>query len=417
MSKRHYRIIILGDSLASRIAAVLMAKQGMRVLSCHAPGPPLSNWLFSSLHLEQILERLGGRSCFVPAVPFQVLTSTNRIEFNGSATLDEELRREFPQSFSAVQDFLHQLAQTGERLEKFLMAQSPFPLIGSAPRLRCILRGLRHGLSLGTLSRSLRDRLESISEPEARYFLETLFTGLAFAPAQDLTFGECSLLWASAVRGRHVSLSGLEALLHHRYEQFHGETLDLGQVKKIDSQGRKLSGLLLKNGTRCGGDSFLLGGREPLPHLPLDLPLPEQKAGSVYETTPLKGATSPLLASRIILGGDPPLRLAFRTRENKRICTVEVCPGSAPPSEDQIHRRLKEIIPFGDFKLHRLGDKRPAAISEQRKRLFFSGSRPLPLGGNLLLGDAASALPTLGMTGAPMVGFTCANYFNPPRRK
>ncbi len=96
MSQRHYQVIIIGDSLAARLAGVLLGRHGVRVLAFQKNSLPTGPWFPSSLLLDRILDSLGGRTCYTAPMPFQVIGRRSRVEINGASPLEEEFRREFP---------------------------------------------------------------------------------------------------------------------------------------------------------------------------------------------------------------------------------------------------------------------------------------------------------------------------------
>ncbi len=123
---QHYDVIVLGEGLAARIAALLLARGGCRVLAFRNPTTPSAvtpAWFFPSLFLERLLENLGGRSCYTPVAPFQVLTSKTRLEFLGRESMEGELQREFPCENGGISAVLGLLQKLGSRLEEDPLAK------------------------------------------------------------------------------------------------------------------------------------------------------------------------------------------------------------------------------------------------------------------------------------------------------
>ena len=98
----HYDVIIIGDSLAARVAAVQLARSGCRVLALEEGLAISPAWFTSSLHLEKLLEQLSGRSCLTPPPSFQVITPTARVDLASRRPLDEVLLREFPEDYATL---------------------------------------------------------------------------------------------------------------------------------------------------------------------------------------------------------------------------------------------------------------------------------------------------------------------------
>ncbi len=408
MVQRHFDVIILGDGLAARIAGVLLARGGCRVLTLQEGHPTSPAWFLSCLHLERLLDLLGGRSCLAPPIPFQVITGESRLDLNSGPSLEEELRREFPSAAGATLSLLGNLQALGEGLEEALW-RTGLPLSGYGGKLRFALRRIASfgALRAGAPLLGLLDRLP-LGEP--RDVLAALFAGLALSPAEELTTGEAALLWASAVRLRGVSPSGLDALLRHRYEQFHGEGEDLAALKELTAEKRRLAGISLKNGGHCSASYFLIGSDAVRGLLPSGLlqPSPGRQGMGRYITTDLQGRLSPLLARRVILGDGPPLRLSFGSRGSEVLGAIDL---PAPVPERDVHQRLSRLIPFADFALTPSEGPlpRPEVTAAPLRHGILGPPLPSRAGRNALLCHGASLLPTLGSTGEVLTGVAAGN--------
>jgi hypothetical protein len=415
-SKRHYDAIILGGSLSARIAATLLAKEGCRVLTFREPSDPCPRWLYSSLHLDRLLKSLGGRACVISPMPFQVLTTETRLSFHGPDTLEEELRREFPASCDRVHSLLQKLQTLGEHLEKILWESGGLPLPGVSNRLRFALKRLQGKLAPSTLIQPLRKLMIGLEEDPAWQAIAALFSGLSLTPLDKLSAAEGALLWNNACRTNGVSLSGLEELLHHRYQQFHGEWEELTNLGALEYEFKRLTGIALKKGGKCTAGYFLVGSPATRIFLPKSLNGAISSPPPIlqYITSPLNGMVSPLLAPGVILGGDPPLRLQFTAAENGTFCTLDCAAANVGTSEKDIRRRLAPVLPFATFQLEGpfttepFQDQKPGFTSS--RKMFLGASNPLKLKGNVLLCYAAGILPSLGTTGEVLVGITVAKY-------
>lgn len=409
MSQRHYQVIILGDSLASRLAGVLLSKRGVRVLSLQSNGLGGGLWFQPSLLLERILDHLGGRSCYTTPLPLQIITAQSRLELHGPYPLEEELRREFPADHERVSLLLQQLAQIADRLEDRLWQIGSLPLYGLASRLR--YRWQRSGAR--GLDRPLLSLFGDFAGTPAGETLTALFAGLAQAPIEGLTVGEGALLWGGAIQGRSVSPSGLDTLLRHRFEQFNGESENLGAVQALSVQGGRLTDVVLKSGARCSAERFVIDAPEVWPLLPEEWRqgLPASAAPAVYTATLPEARLSPLLAPRLLLGGVPPLRLSLVLREGVVQCSIKA-PRLADrpiPSPESVASRLTGLFPFAGLEpqLQHPGTPPP----QRRARAPFPGAAlPLKLRSNLLLGHSPAVFPTLGTIGEVLTGLSSANY-------
>ncbi|MFO7983613.1 MAG: hypothetical protein R6V08_09200, partial [Desulfuromonadales bacterium] len=324
MFQHNYDVIIIGESLASRFAAVRLAHQGYRILTFRDEQSALPNWLFSSLHLESLLDTLDGRSCYTSARPFQVFTPRVRIEFSGQMPLKEELRRELPTGHGQVRQVLETLATGGERLED-LLRKNGRALLTPLGRGFLNLRRTIHRVGLGPLNRPLKPYLdEHVTDRDGLTALETLFSGLSLTAASDLTVAEAALLWHCSIRPSGISPSGLDDLLQHRYEQHHGKTEKLDAVKTIVSGKKGISGIALKRGGGCAASCYLFAGEGALGMLP-DQKRPPEKRGILQKiASPLNDQLSPLLANRVIVSGEPPMRLALGRRNGEITCSIEL---------------------------------------------------------------------------------------------
>jgi hypothetical protein len=416
VASHHYQVIILGDCLASRIAGVILAKRGCRILTLQGKRPTEHPWFQSSFHLEQLLESLGGRACFIPPTPFQVLTEDCRFEINGSSPLEEELRREFPARHKEMLTVLARLDSLGKDLEKVLWRCGGLPFFGAGSRLKFTTRRLFSGLVGKGMMRPLSEVLLPFADDPSGVALNALFAGLAMTPPEALTVAEGALLWSNATSTRNISPSGLDDLLGHRYEQFHGEIGDLAQVQSLDFKGNNLHSATLHNGARCSADHFILGSPEALPLLPEKLrnKVSGPPRGWAQFTAALDDTlVSSHLAPRVILAGSPPLRLTLTARENQIQCSIGV-PWQSDTTDEtkvgEIVRRLSlQLFPFARFDLQAV-QPLPAGKTGAQKRgtRFLGASNGMRLRGNLLLCHGPGILPSLAATGEVLAGFSAA---------
>jgi len=405
MFQHSYDVIIIGESLASRVAAVRLAKQGYRILTFRNEHSALPNWLFSSLQLESLLETLDGRSCYTSADPFQVFTPRVRIEFNGRMPLKEELRRELPASHGQVRQVLENLTTGGERLEE-LLRKNARALLTPVGRGILNLRRTIHRIGLGPLNRPLKPYLEEhVPDQDGLTALGTLFSGMSLTAASELTIAEAALLWHCSTRPSGISPSGLDDLLQHRYDQFHGNTEKLDAVKNIICEKNGISGIALKRGGGCAASCYLFSDERALGMLS-DPNRRSEKHGILQRVAaPLNDQLSPLLAKRVIVSGDPPMRLALGRRNGEIACSIEL--NSNPPHagdpDDRLRRRLTDVFPFAEYVLEETTATDPPRVNSRSSRLLGLTQTPR-LSRNSWLCSGAMLLPSLGSCGETLVG-------------
>lgn len=421
MANNHYDVIILGESLASRIAAVLLAKAGRRVLFAGLPATAsCPAWIPASLHLQRLLELLGNSSCLVSAPPFQVLSGQVRLTLHGISALHDELRREFPADSIRVQQLLRELDSTGTRLETALLESEGLPLTGWASRWQFMRKRLLKGLTWGRLARPLANKLKGGNSAQTVQALSTLFSGLALRPIEHLSVAEGALLWRGFGNNQGISARDLNVLLTHHFELFHGEQVSLADLKSVQATDRRLREAVFMNGRRCTAEVFLLGSRDANRLLPGEFRADETVDHPLLaiEARIADGTISPLLAQVVILAGSPPLRLTLLPDSAGSRCRVH-CQATGPASDTsgaaQLEGRLSELFPFATlcFEPRAAIQSGPAAVSEDRSRrqkTFPGATSSLIAGEHLLYCCGEQVLPGLGATGEIMVGVSVVNH-------
>lgn len=412
MSSRRFDIAFLGTSLAARMAAPLLAKQGKSVLLL-ADRQPGDAWHHSSLHLEKLLGTLGGRDCFASYRPLQVLSARARVTIQPELPLGGELQREFGADGSAVQRLLNDLEHLGAGLEELFWQQGGLPLQNLAGKLRWRWQCQRGKLPAGRLSAPLAPRLDSVSPP-AREWLYDLFQGLSLQPVRQLRVADGALLWHHARRPEGIAPREFDLLLGKRFEQFHGVTLPLATVSTLSGNGRDWRCELAGGGHLLAG-TLVLGHAHAATASGIALPpiLAPQPAASLL-TSDLDGQLSPLLAPRVIIGGALPLRMTIDPAGHELRGRL-ACPGSAETSA--VRAQLAPVLPFARYQL----DADPAQTPEppsarQNPALFDLFSLPLSLGNRLFCADESTLLPHLGTPGAALLAWSLVNRLHPASR-
>ncbi len=410
----HYDVAFLGDSLASLLSAALLVKRGCRVLMIHNTRELPIRWLTSSLLLERMLDLLDGRACCTTPAPFQVITRHQRIDCNGKSSLADELRRELPVEHREVATFLDDMLSLGEQLEDLLWEHRGLPSGRLGNRFRFRRNCFRADIPGRVFRQTLRDRLSDFGEPGARKFLTSLFCGFSFAPSNRLTLAECALIWSGLGRKGGIVKSGLEELLWHRYKQFHGAEEQLHRLARVRT-GKDGSGKFLFDDERVAtADRLVFADRETVPLCEgLSAP-PTGRLVHGYVSANIKNRISPLLTRRVIVDGNPPLRLQIEETGNAAFCRVEnaAIGERGLASTEQIEKRLTPVFPFVDLNLvaqnmenaadvDLRSDARPALMSAHERVVFDHGKRYLCSG--------SSVIPELGTVGEVIVALTTTN--------
>lgn len=396
MQPKHYDVIILGNSLASLLAGALLAKGGCRVLTFEEPAAPPPAWLFSSLHLERILERLDGASCLVPPSPFQVVTRESRLTL-APGEIADELRRELPAAHDAAIRRFDDLRQLGGRLEETLMASDGLPLTGLGSRLRFLRGRWRRGIGRSALDRPVAAALDLLPNREAHTVGTALFEGLSLTSCAHLPTWAAALLWSGAARDRGVDTAALGQFLRERYRQFHGRTELLDRLHALEGDGK----VTLKGGSHCRADHILIGSPAGSRLAGILHPIPSPMT---FSAGPLDEPLPPLLEARVIAAGALPMRMTFQTEPKGVTCRVECGDGSGDDAVAQVQASLAAIHPFSGL---RLQPERPGTPAPTPGR--FPGRRTLVHTGRLL--DCHDGvLPALGATGGALTALTVASH-------
>ena len=405
MSIKHYDIAIIGGSLAARIAAALLAKQGSKVFFLRHREATASAWSHSSLFLEKLLGTLGGMSCFMEHKPIQVLSRKARVTLSRDIPLDRELSREFGPDGPAVTRWLEQLATQGDRLEDLLWENGglPWPSLKTSARFK--LLSLRRKINWSELDAPLATSLEQLPQAAVTFVID-LLQGLALKKIHELSLAQAALLWTQVMRPEILKEPDFSQLLSKRFDQFHGLRASLEDLVRLDYRDSRWTGGQLKDGGQFTADNFLLGDTRWSGYFApgQTITLPEANNLSRHATGPLTGQLSPLLASRVICGGDLPLRLAIDTAEDELQGQI-VSPGAA--QEDDLRRQLEPALPFARYKLSEEVEppgRQPAAETARQPQSLTR--LPLRIGSNLYCADNNALLAEMGPAGAALLGWT-----------
>ena len=424
MSSKHYDIVIIGGSVAARIAAALLAKQGNRVLflrNREAKTPAwfhsslfLRNreanapaWFHSSLFLEKLLGVLGGRACFVVQQPIQVISEKARVTLSSDVQLEDELSREFGDDGKDVNQWLEELHLQGIKLEEFFWESGglPWPSLKAKGHLK--LLSLKRRINWSELEVPISQSIERFNG-SAKSFLTDLLQGLSSTRITQLSYSRAAMLWAQTLRPENLKEPDFSEMLNKRFEQFHGAKGQIDDLKSLDYNGSKWTGGQFKSGGSFTADSFLLGDKQWLDFFsPLErskLPLPEPP--SVYRTSNLAGQLSPLLASRVICGGELPMRMAIEEHEEELRGLVV---SDARSSESQVRLQMEGILPFAKYSISEDSLPLEAKTNNKTDRAIKPlASLPIRIDKNLYCADRTVLLPEMGAAGAALLGWTLA---------
>lgn len=407
MSSKHYDIVIIGGSLAARIAAALLAKQGSKVLFLRNREAKAPAWFHSSLFLEKLLGVLGGRSCFVAQQPIQVISEKARVTLSSDIALEGELAREFGDAGRPVSLWLEELRNQGIKLEEFLWENSGLPWPSLKTRGRLKLLSLKRRMNWQELeipvSRSI-DRLPVTT----RSFLTDLLQGLSATQTSKLSYARAAMLWAQALRPENLKEPDFSDMLNKRFEQFHGAKGQIDDLESIDYNGSTWVGGKFKSGGYFTTDNFLLGDKRWLDRFaPLDKnSLPQPETPAVYRTSNLAGQLSPLLATRLISGGALPMRMAIEEHEEELQGLIF---SNHEATESLIRQQMEMILPFAKYRMEEIGSSSTTteSINPEGQVQSLTGLT-LRIGKNLYCADRTLILPEMGAAGAALLGWTLA---------
>jgi len=415
MSSKNYDIAIIGGSLSARIAAALLAKQGSKVLFLRYQEAKASDWFHSSLFLEKLLGNLGGRSCFVAQQPIQVLSSKARVTLNNDIPLDNELNREFGLDGPAVLKWLEELRVKGAQLENLLWENGGLPWSSLKSTATFKLLSMRHKINWSEHEAPITNSMNRLPQ-DALEFVKDLLQGLALTRVSGMSHAQAALLWSQATRPENLKEPDFSTLLSKRFDQFHGLKVDLEDLEGIDFNRSRWTGGRLKGGGQFTATTFLLGDTRWVdrfnPGKVTALPLPHVLAKQ--NTSTLTGQLSSLLASRVICGGEMPLRLAI-VEDEKILCGHILSADEMP--EEQLRKQLEAALPFAQYELSAAEDKfssqQKPATENQRLKLT---NLPMRIGSNLYCADSNALLPEMGASGAALLGWTLAENLASKRK-
>ncbi len=423
MSSKQYDIAIIGGSLAASITAALFAKQGSKVLFLRNRETEAPAWFHSSIFLEKLLGVLGGRSCFIAQRPIQVISEKSRVTICNDIPIDDELEREFGASGPVVSQWLSELHLKGVQLEELFWENGglPWPAFKDAARFKLLC--MRRRVNLKELEQPVTQKLDQIPA-SAKLFITDLLQGLSLLKISELSYARAAMLWAQALWPENLNEPDFSLMLSKRFEQFHGSKMKLDDLEALDFDGSRWTGGHFKSGGRFTAKTFLLGdnrsinlfsaGKTTLAQ-PLQSPVTRRSSD-------LRGQLSSLLETRIICGGDLPMRLAIEEHDHELHGEHELqgLVLSAPEAtETGIHQQLEPVLPFAKY---HLSDASPPDLANTQltegtrvtdATRAIEGAQPMQLtklpvhiGTNLYCADRTTMFPEMGAAGAALLAWT-----------
>ncbi|NJC87545.1 MAG: hypothetical protein FIB02_03290 [Desulfuromonas sp.] len=409
MNPTHFDIAVVGDSLAGRMAAALLAKHGKRslLLSTAMHRDP---WQHSSLFTERLLLALGARDALGSFQPFQVLSSRARVTIHPDFPLTAELSREFGSAAPRIEALLDGFERNGTFLEELLWKHGGLPSGGMRDTLAWRWLCLRYKLPLAQLTRPLAECLHGLPETATEWLCD-LFQGLSLQPLAALTVADGALLWAHACRPAGVTGDELNELLHKRFEQFHGTEIQIETLNKLEHGHGGWIGSLA-GGRHFQAGQLILGDLGQT--LPGHAPQPPHRTlppAVHFETSNIDGQLSSLLEKRVIAGGPLPIRMATVSTPKGLIGEIG---SNAAAEEPGVRRQLEPILPFASYSLDSQTTSRGASAARERTDAEASLFKcPLRLGIHLWAADETQLLPQLGSGGAALLAWTLARHLDP----
>jgi hypothetical protein len=396
-------IIILGSSLGARLSAVLIARQGQKVLHLCPPGDPPLCWEYAPPLLVRFLDLLDARTCLRPARPQAILTEKTRLELHGVVDLRDQLQREFAGQSDAIFRFLNGLTQTAQKLTDLFWNLEGVPT-SFGQRILFPARLLRQGLSGARLKRSVAEVTASQLDTEVNAWLETCISGHTMIPFAQLSYAELALAWTEVSSPQEISISAFNDLLVNRFRDAGGRYLQIEPDAVLELLPGAKPGIAL-SGQQFLAEQILIGAGLPsnLTHLASLSGGYERK----FELKFWKGTPSQIFPERIVssIGANNPLRIRLGSNQGFLSAVVSMPFSGQPAGAEQVLPRVEALFPFCKLQL---ADQYPGCQSPHPSG--FPGRRQ-----DFQLSDkhywnvsGASVFPTLLNTGECLAGMSLA---------
>ncbi|GAB4184842.1 MAG: hypothetical protein Kow00100_25070 [Geothermobacteraceae bacterium] len=399
MKGQHYDLALVGDAPGGRIAAILAARAGLRVLHLTGFGWPSELFWFSSPLCEHLLDRIDARTCLIPALPVQFRRDELCIQFHGETTLRDELRRELPERASALEKSIETFAEHGRQLQQLVMDRQLAPTVGPVSRLRWKIACLGRGLPTRSWQ-SFDSRLKSVGLDEVGSgLLADLAATVCLREPNILDTNTAALALSQLLDGHQVAPTVLEGLLSRRLMDAGADSRSAFDLTAIHSERQGFR--ICFGETVARAESVALAGApgwiiDGLPASDLQYPRP-----ALWHLAGLTDGISRILAPRILLAGTAgPIQVVIGRDENET--RVRLRTGFGLSETVELRSQTDILFPFVDY----------TPVLRETALPFLPNAGPLGLQGrNVLRGGVRVAAghllyPGLGMTGEALAALS-----------
>jgi len=263
---------------------------------------------------------------------------------------------------------------------------------------------MRKRVNLSLLEQPVKDQL-SVFAASPRRFLTDMLQGLSLTPVGNLSTARAAILWAQAQRPENVRGAEFSQTLEKRFDQFHGAKAPLKGLKPFEFDGSRWTGGQLVSGGRFSADNFLIGDQRLAALFaagePIQVPCVPVRAA--WQTGNLAGQLSVLLGTRVICGGQLPLRLAIEQANEQLHGLVH---STEDATDEEIRRQLEPVLPFAKYQLEALGREQRSTPLEKGQETMLLTGLPVRAGRNLYWADNTVLLPEMDGAGAALLAWT-----------
>lgn len=405
MQGQHYDLALLGDAPGGRIAAILAARAGLRVLHLTGFGWPGELLWCSSELFENLLDSINGRSCLIPALPIQFRSDSLCVQLHGETTLADELHRELPDSAAVIQGAVRGLMDRGQQLQRLIADKRLVPghHIGAwaSWTLGCLGRGLslKGGKSLvGNLKSALPD------EP-AKAFVADLLSCTCLREVAGMDLDTAALTCAQLFDPHQVAPAVLDGLLHRRLKDAGADCHNAFELRGLHWERKRYrldfgsSRAYAATVALAGNPGWMIEGVMPPP---LKNPRP-----AVWELTDFTGHISRILPPKILsVGSFAPVQVVIGRDETR--LRIRLQTGFGPSETFELQSQLAPLFPFAEF----------TPVLQETALPLTGPTGALGLVGRVKLRSglfvAAGHLlyPGLGMTGEALAAFHLLHHLN-----
>ncbi|TYP00084.1 hypothetical protein EDC39_101244 [Geothermobacter ehrlichii] len=412
MAGQYYDLIVIGDAPAGRIAAAILARDGMRILHLNGFGWPSSLLWSSSILLEHLLEQIGGRTCLAPPLPIHFRQDDACLLLHGEAPLRDELQREYPRQAAEILDLLDRLNGLGGQVQAVLLQEKFSPAGGWSDRLRWPFLAIKHGLSPRLHRQLLTDWLQAArASATATRVISGLLSTATLEPADTITVIEAALAVAQLRNEHGVAPAVLDSLLSRRLNEAgvpHRDAFTLTALKQVAGRWSCRFG---EEEIQAG--LVALAGQPGWPIEGLDAATLQKPRSGLWRLDRFVGRVAAVHASRILFASDiGPLQIAIGSRKGRPDIWLRTACGLSETPE--LKARLDRLFPFTDYLPLLIETPHPPAAAAG-----FCGRLGNPGLGrrNLHLASGALLYPKLGLAGEALTALELLAVAGRKRRR